>query len=168
MMDTAGIVHVFRENSGRTNGNTFDEQGRLVSCEGAEMGAGGRRRVVRTDLKTGKIEVLADRFESKRLNSPNDVCVDVRGRVWFTDPRYAADRSDLELDHESVYRHDPDGTLTRVLTQPAIQRPNGIAITPDARTLYVIDSHPQPGGHRKLWALDVEVEGPPLRPTSHL
>jgi gluconolactonase len=154
-----GKVSVFRADSGRTNGNTFDAQGRLISCEGAEMGPGGRRRMVRTDLDTGAVTVLTERYEGKRYNSPNDVCVDARGRVWFTDPRYGADRSDLEMAAEGVYRIDPDGKVTRVLSQPQIQRPNGIAITPDARTLYVIDSHPQIGGNRKIWAFEVSPAG---------
>jgi gluconolactonase len=154
-----GQVFVFRADSGRTNGNTFDAQGRLLSCEGAENGPGGRRRVVRTDLKTGRVEVLAERYEGKRYNSPNDICVDTLGRVWFTDPRYAPDRSDLELDAEAVYRIDPDGRVTRVLSQPEIERPNGIAIAPDRKTLYVVDSHPRPGGNRKIWAFDVAADG---------
>ena len=159
-MDVKGQVTVFRADSGRTNGNTFDAQGRLISCEGAEFGSPeGRRRVVRTDLKTGKVEVLTERYNGKRYNSPNDVCVDTKGRVWFTDPYYGPDREIVEQDQEAVYRIDPDGTVTRVLGQPAIQRPNGLAITPDDKTLYVIDSHPQPGGHRKVWAFDVSADG---------
>jgi len=159
-MDPSGRISVFREDSGRTNGNTFDAQGRLLSCEGAEFGsAEGRRRIVRTDLKTGKVEVLTERYEGKRYNSPNDICVDIHGRIWFTDPYYGPDRHILEMGHEAVYRIDPDGKVTRVLTQPAIQRPNGIAITPDAKTLYVVDSHPQPGGNRKIWAFHVEPDG---------
>ncbi|GBD37147.1 Gluconolactonase [bacterium HR36] len=159
-MNPAGRVSVFREDSGRTNGNTFDAQGRLLSCEGAEFGsAEGRRRIVRTDLQTGKIEVLTDRYEGKRYNSPNDICVDVHGRIWFTDPYYGPDRHILEMGHEAVYRIDPDGKVTRVLTQPAIQRPNGIAITPDAKILYVVDSHPAPGGNRKIWAFTVQADG---------
>ena len=71
-----GSQSVFRADSGRTNGNTFDQLGRLVSCEGAEMGPGGRRRVVRTDLKTGEVTVLTERYEGVRYNSPNDVVVD--------------------------------------------------------------------------------------------
>lgn len=154
-----GELSVFREDSGRTNGNTFDARGRLLSCEGAEFGPHGRRRVVRTEIETGRIEVLTDRFEGKRYNSPNDVVVDVHDRIWFTDPFYGADRSALELDQEAVYRIDPDGTVSRVLTQPAIERPNGLAIAPDARTLYIIDSHTRPGGHRKVWAFDVDDRG---------
>jgi len=158
-LTTDGAWSVFRADSGRTNGNTFDARGRLLSCEGAENGPGGRRRVVRTDLASGRVEVLAERYEGKRYNSPNDICVDDLGRVWFTDPRYSPDRSDLEMDVEAVYRIDPDGKVTRVLSQPDIERPNGIAITPDHKTLYLVDSHPRPGGNRKIWAFDVSDAG---------
>ena len=161
-MTSDGKVSVFRAESGRTNGNTFDSRGRLISCEGAEQGAGGRRRIVRTDLETGKIEVLTDRFEGKRYNSPNDVVADAKGRIWFTDPYYGDDRSSLEMDAEAVYRIDPDGSVTRVLSQPEIQRPNGLALTPDGRTLYVIDSNGRPGGNRKIWAFDVDANGTPF------
>jgi gluconolactonase len=85
-MTPGGKLSVFRADSGRTNGNTFDSRGRLVSCEGSEQGPGGRRRIVRTDLETGRIEVLTDRYQGKRYNSPNDVVADERGRIWFTDP----------------------------------------------------------------------------------
>jgi gluconolactonase len=156
-----GKVSVFRADSGRTNGNAFDAQGRLLSCEGAEQGPGGRRRMVRTDLTTGEVTVLTDRYEGKRYNSPNDVCVDGKGRVWFTDPRYGADRSDLEMDVEGVYRIDPDGKVTRVLVQADVQKPNGLAVTPDNKTLYVIDSNPQSGGNRKVWAFALSDEGAP-------
>jgi gluconolactonase len=159
-MDPAGVVTTFRADSGRTNGNTFDAQGRLISCEGSENGPGGRRRVVRTDLKTGNVEVLTERYEGKRYNSPNDVVVDPAGRIWFTDPLYAPDRSIMEHSHEAVYRIDTDGKVTRVLTQPAIGRPNGIAVTPDGKTLYVIDSnYIGPAGNRKIWALDIAADG---------
>ena len=154
-----GTLSVFRADSGRTNGNTFDAQGRLISCEGAEFGAGGRRRIVRTDMKTGRVEVLTERYEGKRYNSPNDVVVDIKNRIWFTDPFYGDDRRALELDVEAVYRIDPDGSVTRVLSQPQIERPNGLAITPDARTLYVIDSHTRIGGNRKVWSFDVAENG---------
>src|SRR5262245_8481599 len=168
-MDDKGNVTVFRADSGRTNGNVFDAQGRLISCEGGEQGQ-GRRRMVRTDMKTGGVTVLTDKYEGKRYNSPNDVCVDGKGRIWFTDPRYGPDRSDLEMDVEGVYRIDfsdrplrqgetGDWQVTRVLTQKHIDRPNGIAITPDAKTLYVIDSHPKPGGNRKIWSFAVHADG---------
>ncbi len=154
-----GVLSVFRDDSGRTNGNTFDASGRLVSCEGAEQGPGGRRRVVRTDLKTGRVDVLTERYQGKRYNSPNDVVVDISGCVWFTDPYYETDRSMLEMDAEALYRIDPAGSVMRVLTQPQVERPNGLAITPDGRTLYVIDSHTRPGGNRKVWGFDVADDG---------
>lgn len=158
--DAKGKVTVFRADSGRTNGNAFDALGRLISCEGNEQGV-GRRRIVRTEMKgtKGKIEVLTERYEGRRYNSPNDVCVDSKGRIWFTDPLYSPDRGSMEMDVEGVYRIDSDGAVTRVLTQKQIDRPNGIAITPDAKTLYVIDSHPKPGGNRKVWAFTVDDRG---------
>jgi gluconolactonase len=158
--DTAGNVTTFRADSGRTNGNTFDAQGRLVSCEGAENGPGGRRRIVRTDLTSGRIEVITERYEGKRYNSPNDVVVDPQGRIWFTDPLYAPDRSIMEHEHEAVYRVDINGTVHRVITQPTIGRPNGLAITPDGKTLYLVDSnYIRPDGNRKIWAFDIGADG---------
>ena len=158
-MAPGGPPSVFRADSGRTNGNTFDARGRLISCEGAEQGPGGRRRIVRTDLETGKIEVLTERYQGQRYNSPNDVVADARGRVWFTDPFYGEDRSALEMDAEAVYRIDPDGSVARVLSQPEIERPNGLAMASDGRTLYVVDSHARPGGNRKIWACAVADDG---------
>jgi gluconolactonase len=153
-----GGQSVFRADSGRTNGNTFDQLGRLISCEGAEMGTGGRRRVVRTDFTTGAVTVLTEQFEGVRYNSPNDVVVDGRGRIYFTDPCYG-DRSLMEMEIEGVYRVDQGGSVTRILQQPDIQRPNGIAVTPDDRTLYLVDSNPNTGGNRKIWAFDLAENG---------
>jgi len=157
-----GQTTVFRGDSGRTNGNLFDAEGRLISCEGAEFGPGGRRRLVRSDLGTGEVTVLTDRFEGARYNAPNDVAARSNGQIFFTDPCYG-DRTQMELSHESVYRVDPDGRVTRVLTQPAIERPNGIALAPDERTLYVVDSCPVAGGNRKIWAFDLDAAGQPGR-----
>lgn len=158
--DTNGLITTFRADSGRTNGNTFDASGRLISCEGDEMGPGGRRRIVRTELVSGEVQVLTDRYQNKRYNSPNDVVVDPLGRIWFTDPLYSADRSSMELDHESVYRIDEEGEVRRVVTQPEIGRPNGLAITPDGKTLYVVDSDPsRPDANRKIWAFDIAADG---------
>ncbi|MBI1899978.1 MAG: SMP-30/gluconolactonase/LRE family protein [Planctomycetia bacterium] len=155
-----GRRSVFREPSFRTNGQTFDREGRLLHCEGAEFGPGGGRRVTRTDLATGRYEVLTERFEGLRYNSPNDICVDGRGRVYFTDPRYG-DRSDVEMTVEGVYRIDADGSVRRILQQPDVERPNGIAVTQDAKLLYVVDSHPVPGGNRKIWRFDLDEQGNP-------
>jgi gluconolactonase len=157
-MTPKGIVTIFRADSGRTNGNCFDALSRLISCEGSEQGP-GRRRIVRTDMKTGAVTVLTEKYEGKRYNSPNDACVDALGRIWFTDPRYGPERDDLEMDVEAVYRIDPDGKVTRVLTQKDIDRPNGIAMSADAKTLFVIDSHPKIGGNRKIWAFAVQSDG---------
>ena len=157
-MNARGEVSVFREDSGRANGNAFDAEGRLITCEGYGLGSGGRRRVVRTDMKTGKVTVLTERYKGKRYNSPNDVCVDGRGRVWFTDPRYG-DREGLEMDVEGVYRIDADGKVTRALGQPDVEKPNGIAVAPDDKTLYVVDANDKPGGNRKIWAFELSEKG---------
>ena len=154
-----GVLGVFREDAGRANGNVFDHQGRLVTCEGAEHGREGRRRVTRTDIATGEVEVLAERYEGRRFNSPNDVTVDTQGRLFFTDPCYDADRSDLEMDVEGVYRIDTDGTVTRIIGQPDVEKPNGLAITPDDRVLYVIDSNNAMGGSRTVWAFALDAGG---------
>jgi gluconolactonase len=156
-LSTDGQLSVFRADSGRTNGNLFDREGRLVSCEGAEMGPGGRRRMVRTDMRTGEITVLSERYEGKRYNSPNDLAIDGQGRIYFTDPRYG-DRSDMEMDIEGVYRIDPNDTVTRVLQQPTVQRPNGIAIQSDGRIDHqrlVYDFAPGRGGD----GMRLDVEG---------
>jgi gluconolactonase len=147
------VVSVFREPSGRANGLAWDARGRLVVCEGNDPGGSGRR-VVRLD-KAGKAEVLAERYQGKRLNSPNDVTIDRRGRIYFTDPRYNK-REDVEQDKEAVYRIDPDGKLTRVID--SLTRPNGLAVTPDARTLYVADNA-SPGGVVTLVAFDLDARG---------
>jgi gluconolactonase len=151
-------LSVFRDPSGRANGNTFDLEGRLVTCEGAEHGPSGGRRLVRTDLATGAVTELASHFEGRRLNSPNDVTCDEQGRLFFTDPRYG-DRSDLELAVEGVYRLDPDGNLHLIVDQTAVERPNGLAITPDGSELYVIDSNQAPGGNRKVWSFQLDRDG---------
>jgi gluconolactonase len=155
-----GTRTVFREPSHRTNGQTFDREGRLYHCEGAEFGPGGGRRVTRTNLVTGAYEVVTERFEGVRYNSPNDICVDGLGRIYFTDPCYS-DRSIMEMEIEGVYRIDLDGTVKRVLSQPAVHRPNGIAVTQDSRHLYLIDSCPTEGGNRKVWAFDLDERGDP-------
>ena len=153
-----GSRSTFREPSGRTNGNAFDREGRLYHCEGAEFGTGGGRRVTRTDLETGSYEVLTDTVDGVRYNSPNDICIDGQGRAYFTDPCYG-DRSLMELDIEGVYRIDLDGSVSRFLEQPAIERPNGIAVTQDCRTLYLVDSCPTVGGNRKIWGFDLDEAG---------
>jgi gluconolactonase len=154
----SSTVRVVREPSGRANGNVFDLDGRLVTCEGAEYGPGGGRRLVRTDVSSGELALVTDTFEDGRYNSPNDVCVDSRGRIYFTDPCYN-DYTVLEQDAEAVYRVDLDGTTHRIVSQPEIERPNGLAVAPDDSELYVVDSNHSPGGNRKLWAFRLDGDG---------
>jgi len=157
-LSNEGVISVFRENSGRTNGNMFDQEGRLVSCEGSEMGPGGGRRVVRTNMKTSQVEVLTERFQGSRYNSPNDLTIDLQGRIYFTDPCYG-DRTLMEMQEEAVYRIEIDGSVRRILQQPVIQRPNGVTLSPDGRTLYLVDSNHEPGGNRKIWSFEISEEG---------
>ena len=150
---------VWRSDSGRTNGTLFDAQGRLLCCEGNEFGPNdGRRRITRTQLETGAVEVLTDHYEGARYNAPNDIAALSNGQIFFTDPCYG-DRATMFMPHESVYRIDPSGQVTRLISQPDIQRPNGIAVSPDEKTLYVIDSCPIVGGSRKIWAFDLSPQG---------
>lgn len=134
-----GQTTEYRNPSGRSNGMIFDPKGRLVVAEGANTG--GNRRVTATDLKTGKIEILADNYQGKKFNSPNDVAVDRAGRVYFTDPRYVG-KEPRELDFEGVFRIDPDGVVTRLNTGAA--RPNGIVVSPDGKTLYIAENSKKP------------------------
>ncbi|WP_105436796.1 SMP-30/gluconolactonase/LRE family protein [Neorhizobium sp. T25_13] len=133
-----GGVSVFRSPSNFVNGNTRDRQGRLVSCEH------GGRRVTRTEID-GSITILADRYQGKRLNSPNDVVVRSDGSVWFTDPTYGIKsdyegyRAEPEQDTRNVYRLDPvSGDLEAAVTD--FGQPNGLAFSPDETRLYVADS----------------------------
>jgi len=146
-------LEIFREPSGRANGLEFDAAGRLLACEGS--GTAGGRRVTRTE-SSGALTVLAEKYEGKRLNSPNDLTVDANGRIYFTDPRYG-NRDSLELDKESVYRIDPSGKLVRVIAD--VERPNGIAVSPDQKTLYVVDNNPSQGGARKVYAYVLRSDG---------
>ncbi len=146
-------AEIFREPTGRANGLQFDSRGRLLACEGG--GAGGNRRVTRTEAN-GSITVVAQKYRGKLLNSPNDLTLDTEGRVYFTDPRYGV-RSGMELDRESVYRIDPSGDVTRIIED--VQRPNGIAISSDQKTLYVIDNNPEEGGARRVYAYSLRRDG---------
>ena len=154
--DPDGTWSEFRNPSRRANGLAFDAIGRLIACEGADVGGG--RQVTRTDLATGKVEVLADRYEGKRLNSPNDLTVGRQGRIYFTDPRYGSQDA-RELETEDVYLIDTDGSLQRVATQPNITKPNGIGLSPDGKTLYVADTLPGPPRHARVVRFDVQENG---------
>ena len=148
-----GQTEVWHEPSLRANGMNFDAQGRLVvCCDGKDGGA----RAVRRYEADGSITTLASHFNGKKLNAPNDLCFDSAGRIYFTDPRYG-DKSDLEQECMAVYRIELDSSLTRVIDDR--QTPNGIPITPDDRTLYLVDHNPQPGGARTLVRYDVAADG---------
>jgi gluconolactonase len=143
-------VSTFREPSGRANGLAFDRQGRLIAAEGAN--SGGNRRISITE-KTGDVRTLADRFEGKRFNSPNDLVIDNQGRVYVSDPRYVGEEPrDLEFD--GVFRIDPDGSVTRLET--TAKKPNGLAISPNGKTLYVADTGPT---RSVLLALSIRPDG---------
>src|SRR5262245_5611427 len=130
---TTGAVRVFREPSGRANGLIFDLNGRLIAAEGANTEGG--RRVSITDAD-GTVRTLADRYQGKRFNSPNDVAIDRQGRIYFSDPRYGGEEG-RELDFEAVFRIDADGSVHKLET--TANKPNGLAVSPDGKTLYVAD-----------------------------
>ena len=157
-----GNVGEFRKPSNNSNGNTVDRQGRLVSCEH------GARRVTRTE-HDGSITVLADKYDGKRLNSPNDVVVKSDGSIWFTDPPYGilfdyeGNLSVMEQDGAHVYRIDgTTGALTRVATD--FEKPNGLAFSPDEKYLYIADTgvtH-KLGGPKHIRRFDVSADGTKL------
>jgi gluconolactonase len=156
-----GKTSISRTQTNCANGLMFDSQGRLHACEG------GARRVVRYEAD-GSMAVLADRFEGKRFNIPNDLAIDPQGRVWFTDPYYegaggpwSETRDAKELDHDSVYRLDPqrDGTWKVARVTFDTTRPNGILFSLDYKTLYVAQSGRNPDEKRQLRAYPVRGDG---------
>lgn len=147
-------LSVFREPTNAANGLMFDAEGRLWACEG---GANDQGRVTRTDLKTGKITVVADAFEGKPLGAPNDLTRDARGRVYFTSRLANTDPKAGNVN--SVYRIDPDGALSRILASPEIDMPNGLDTSPDDKTLYLVESDGREGRARRLRAYDLLPDG---------
>ena len=149
--DSSGVVSIYRESSGGANGLLFDAQGRLVACEAAS------RRVTRTE-PDGKVTVLADSYEGKKFNSPNDLTVDSKGRIYFSDPRYGK-RDGMEMQFEGVYRIDAPGKVTRVIG-PEVERANGVLVSPGDTYLYVADNNNNKvGGARKLWRFRLRPDG---------
>jgi gluconolactonase len=152
-LEEDGHVSVFRPHSNYSNGNTRDREGRLVTCEH------DTRRVTRTELD-GRITVLMDRHDGKRLNAPNDVVVDSGGFIWFTDPGYGIDgeyeghKDEFELPGH-VYRLDPAAGRATVVLDDFL-RPNGLAFSPDERRLYVVESGVTHGGPAHIRVFDVE------------
>ncbi len=148
-----GVLTTFREQSNNANGLLIDPQGRLIACEGAESQRTGELRtfvprVTRTDLRTGIVEVLADNYQGKPFVGPNDVTIDGKGRLYFSD-----------LTGGAVYRIDGPGHLARILSTPDIQRPNGIQISPDDKQLYLIEANGAAGGARMIRAFDLRPDG---------
>lgn len=141
----------FRENSNKANGLYFEPDGSLLACEG---GAG---RVTRTNMKSGEIKVLVDSYNGFPLASPNDVCCDAAGRIYFTSRPGGEDPSKGNVN--AVYRIDTDGTLTQPLKWPDIHMPNGIVISPDNRTLYLIETHPDADRNRNILTFDLAADG---------
>jgi len=152
-----GTVTPFREDAAGANGSLVDPDGRVVVCEAAG------RRVTRTE-KDGTLTILASEYEGKKLNSPNDVSMDSKGRIYFTDPRYGR-MDNMEIRDasgtlvEGVYRIDAPGKVARVLTHE-VERPNGIFISSGDRYLYVADNYNnRVGGSRKLLRFDLKPDG---------
>lgn len=154
--DSSGVVHIVRERPNGANGLLFDPQGRLIACESEN------RRVTRTE-RDGTVTVLADGYEGKKFNSPNDLTIDSKGRIYFSDPRYG-NRDSMELRDahgpvEGVYRIDAPGKVTRIITRE-VERPNGLVVSPRDEFLYVADNNNNAtGGARKLWRFRLNANG---------
>lgn len=155
-LDRQGRSTIYRKDAG-TNGMLFDREGRLLACEPK------LRRITRTE-RDGSITVLTDRFDGKRYNEPNDLTVDSKGRIYFSDPRYGPNAGRDLVDEqgrtlEGVYRIDPDGKVTRVLGRE-VDRANGVLVSPDDHYLYVADNdNNHASGARKLWRFDLKSDG---------
>jgi gluconolactonase len=156
-LDSSGKSRIWRKKAG-TNGLLFDHHGRLLACDSEG------RRMVRIEVDTGKLTVLTDRYQGKRYNTPNDLTLDSKGRLYFSDPRYG-DRKSMEIRDdkgrtvEGVYRIDPDGKVARVLGRE-VDRANGVLVSAGDRYLYVADNNNDTvGGARKLWRFDLRKDG---------
>ena len=162
-------ARVLRESTHAANGQTFDHLGRVIFCE--QNG----RRVSRMNADGSGVETVVEAFEGKRLNSPNDIIARSDGLVFFTDPPYGVPRpEDKELPFQAVFALSPDGSL-RVVEHQGFEKPNGLALSPDERTLYVNDTakyhvraidldpsgSPLPGRDRVLASFDPEEPGGP-------
>jgi gluconolactonase len=150
-----GKPEIFRKDAG-TNGLLWDREGRLLACEPV------KRRVTRTDAD-GKVTVLTDSFGGKKYNQPNDITVDSKNRIYFSDPRYGP-RDDMQQRDESgktiegVYRIDPDGKVSRILGRE-VDRANGVLVSADDNYLFVADNNNDVNGARKLWRFDLKADG---------
>jgi gluconolactonase len=146
---------IFRKDAG-TNGLLWDRQGRLLACEPV------KRRVTRTNAD-GTVTVLTDSFNGKKYNQPNDLTLDSKNRLYFSDPRYGPredmqQRDDQGRTIEGVYRIDPDGTVARILGRE-VDRANGVLVSADDKFLFVADNNNDLDGTRKLWRFDLKADG---------
>ena len=144
-----GDLSVFRSPSGMSNGIKFDANCDMINAEGADYGG---RRIIRTNMKTGVAEVIAGLFRGQPFNAPNDISIDEQGRIYFSDPRYLGHEPVMQATM-AVYRIDTDGTVSRVVTDAG--KPNGVAVSPDQKSLYVVSND---NGALDLFRLD-EGEG---------
>lgn len=141
----------FRTHSGNANGLRFAMNGDLLACE---VGSG---RVTRTNMTSGVISVLAEQYEGRGIQSPNDLDFDSGGRIYFSS---RANNPDLAKDNsKAVYRIDPDGRIHQLLSEPEIHMPNGVVLSPDEKTLYVIEAHPSDDRNRSILAFDLDSSG---------
>jgi gluconolactonase len=157
-----GVETVFRERANYANGLAIDGQGRLLAAENGDPAAGTPARITRTDLATGRLEVLASGFGGKALSGPNDLVVDGRGRIFFTDrarPPFIPPLPGRATNPFAVYRIDPDGEVRQILAAPQVHAPNGVMVAPDDRTLYLVDSDQAAGGVRRIDAYPLNEDG---------
>jgi len=144
-------LSAFTRDSQATNGLRFTPEGDLIACQG---GAG---RLIRFDGQTGEMSVLAERYGGKKLQSPNDADYDRHGRIYFSSRTGSADLD--TTNKKSLYRADPDGSVHQLLTEPEIHMPNGVVVSPDGKTLYVIEADGGEGRNRNILAFDLADDG---------
>jgi gluconolactonase len=144
-------LSVYRDNTNETNGLYFAPDGSLLACEG------GAARVTRTDAATGEIAVLTEGFNGRPFAKPNDLCMDGKGRIYFTSRSAVDDPAGENV--KAVYRIDPDGTVDQILAFPEVHMPNGIVTSPDNSKLYVIEAHPGADHHRDIRVYDLNDDG---------
>lgn len=149
-----GKTTVFRSPSGMSNGLKFDAYGNLLAAEGADFGG---RRITRTDMKSGKSVIVAGLFEGRPFNSPNDMTIDEKDRIYFSDPRYLG-HEPIDQPVQAVYRIDPDGSVHRIITDAG--KPNGVCISPDQKTLYVVSNDNGTTGIGRLKSTGNKVDEP--------
>jgi gluconolactonase len=137
-------TEIFRSPSGMSNGIKFDARGNMIVCEGADYGG---RRVIRTDMTTGQSMIIAGMYEGRPFNSPNDVTIDRQGRIYFSDPRYAGHEA-IDQPVVGIYQIDLDGKITRIISDAG--KANGVCVSPDGRTLYVVSNDNGATGFERL------------------